>query len=123
MAQQPPSNYCGTTEIQPFPEDRSFDIEIDTTTNYLDDLPIEIDSNGAAFGSRAASQDLFTEEFDGFSIIDNCLSEASCTELDDPCPFAVPGLVDFEIEHAIVRTAALFKTTWSEIPSCIIADA
>lgn len=139
--QERPSNYCENEECagspecdsyepplgktQRYPDDESFKVEVDLTTRYLETtgsypvaMPDEIDPGNSAFGSVAAVEGMTSESLDGFAIIANCLPDAGCSELSDPCPMSVPGLVDFEVLHLAFRTAALFKTSWSEIPAC-----
>ena len=130
----PIGNYCSGNDGDTYPSEQSQMDVIDfiprmlgtdnPTGDDFDNIPNELAPGVSTFGQKAATEPMFTEEFDGFEIMDTCL-EHSCG-VEDNCPFDVPGLLRYEIEHVIFRTAALFKTSWGEVGdisgACTIID-
>jgi hypothetical protein len=122
--------YCGDSEANPFPTDTSFDIEVDTLTTFLETsiesqapykIPEQIEELDSDFGKIAAQEALVDDSFDGFEVVNECLTGAACGALHDPCPFTVPGTASFETAAAAFKTSTgfLIAGQWGDIPGCI----
>lgn len=121
------ANFCpsyepetGKTQRFPVNEDHTVDVDLVTkflevTGSYPAAMPTEIDPFNPGFGTIATSQRMGSEFLDGFEAMTGFLDEESCT----PGPLTTPGLINFEVLHLAFRTAALFRTSWAEIPACV----
>ncbi len=130
MPELPLENYCLGVEgvpvtENPYPQDKTIAVNPNTSTSFLSTIgiapfamPTSIDPGNPTFGVLAASLPVWDESFDGILTAEACMPLAGCGVLDDPCPFDVPGLLYFEAQHLIFRTAALFKTGWDEVDAC-----
>lgn len=122
--------YCSDASSNPFPSETDFDVTVDTATHFLETsvesqppykMPDQIEELDSDFGKTAAQEALIDDSFDGFEVVNECLTGAACSSLHAPCPFAVQGTAAFETAAAAFKLTSGFKIAgeWLDVPSCI----
>lgn len=126
------AQYCANKQPAPgnsqyYPTDQSFKVTVDTNTRFLNlsgaapyAIPNDIDGAGSAFGDTPASEPLYDEQIDGFSVMQECMADVD--PFDNPCPLVLNDATreaSFVAELTAFKLSILFRETFPETPQCL----